>query len=48
MDKFSLSDKKAVKLYLRQSLCLALKLVSVSELLKLRAAKGEHAVAVRP
>ena len=42
MDKFSLSDKKAVKL------CLALKLVSVSELLKLRAAKGEHAVAVKP
>ena len=42
MDKFSLSDKKSVKL------CLALKLVSVSELLKLRAAKGEHAVAVRP
>ena len=42
MDKFSLSDKKAVKF------CLALKQVSVSELLKLRAAKGEHTVAVRP
>ena len=42
MDKFSLSVKKVVKL------CLALKLLTVRVLLKLRAAKGEHAVAVMP
>ena len=42
MDKFSLSDKKVVKLRL------APKLLIVSVLLKLRAAKGEHAVAVKP
>ena len=41
MDKFSLSNKKLVKL------CLALKLLSVSALLKTRAANGEHAVAVK-
>lgn len=41
MDKFSLSDKKVVKL------CVALKLLGIRVLLKPPAAEGEHEVAVK-